>query len=222
MSAVWDERGRMLAAFLLTLKLAGVSAIGSLLLGTVLVSMRVSPIPVLRWSGAAYVNLVRNTPLTLVLLFCGLGLGTVFELQFGDDVSVTTYWLAIIGLTAYTATFVCEVLRAGINTVPVGQSEAARSLGFTFRQNLTLVVLPQAFRSVVGPLGSVLIALTKNTTVAAVIGGLESANVMKDLINAHGDASLPIFAGFALMFVLVTLPTGIFFGWLAKRVQVLR
>ena len=212
----------MFAAFLLTLKLTGVAAAGSLVFGSLLVAMRVSPVPVLRWAGAAYVNIVRNTPLTLVLLFCGLGLGSVFEVSFSDDLSVTNYWLASIGLIAYTSTFVCEVLRAGINTVPVGQSEAARSLGLTFGQNLALIVLPQAFRAVVAPLGSVLIALTKNTTVAAAIGVLESASVMKNLINEHGDAAIPIFAGFAVMFLLVTLPTGLFFGWLAKRMAVSR
>lgn len=222
MDAVFDERGRMLTAFLLTLKLAGVGAVGSLILGSLLVAMRVSPIPVLRGAGTAYVNVVRNTPLTLVLMFCGLGLGTVFEIRFSDDLSVTNYWLAAIGLVAYTSTFVCEVLRAGINTVPVGQSEAARSLGLTFRQNLTLIVLPQAFRAVISPLGSVLIALIKNTTVAAAIGVLESAIVMKEMINRHGDSAIPIFAGFAVMFLLVTLPTGLFFGWLAKRMAVSR
>jgi glutamate transport system permease protein len=220
--ALFDERGRMFTAFLLTLKLAGVSAIGSALFGTVLVAMRVSPVPVLRWLGGGYVNIVRNTPLTLILLFCGLGLGSVFQVKFSDDVSITSYWLSIIGLVAYTSTFVCEVLRAGINTVPLGQAEAARAIGLNFRQNLTLIVLPQAIRAVIGPLGSVLIALTKNTTVAAAIGTLESALVMKDLINLHGDAALPIFAGFALMFVAVTLPTGLFFGWLAKRTAVHR
>jgi len=220
--ALFDERGRMFTAFLLTLKLAGVSALGSALFGTVLVAMRVSPVPVLRWLGGGYVNIVRNTPLTLVLLFCGLGLGSVFQVKFSDDVSITSYWLSIIGLVAYTSTFVCEVLRAGINTVPLGQAEAARAIGLNFRQNLTLIVLPQAIRAVIGPLGSVLIALTKNTTVAAAIGTLESALVMKDLINLHGDAALPIFAGFALMFVAVTLPTGLFFGWLAKRTAVRR
>jgi glutamate transport system permease protein len=218
--ALFDERGKMFTAFLLTLKLAGVSALGSALFGTVLVAMRVSPVPVLRWLGGGYVNIVRSTPLTLILLFCGLGLGAVFQVKFSDDVSITSYWLSVIGLTAYTSTFVCEVLRSGINTVPLGQAEAARAIGLNFRQNLTLIVLPQAIRAVIGPLGSVLIALTKNTTVAAAIGTLESANVMKDLINSHGDAAIPIFAGFALMFVAVTLPTGLFFGWLAKRTAV--
>ena len=223
MQAVFDERGKMFAAFLLTLKLAGVSVIGSMILGTILVAMRVSPVPVLRWLGTWYVNVVRNIPLTLVLLFCGLGLGSVFEVKFsGTDESVTSFWLAIIGLVAYTATFVCEVLRAGINTVPVGQSEAARSIGLTFSQNLRLIVLPQAFRAVIAPLGSVLIALTKNTTVAAAIGVIESANEMKELINAHGDQAIAIFAGFALMFVAVTLPMGLIFSWLAKRMAVVR
>jgi len=113
-------------------------------------------------------------------------------------------------------------VRSGINSVDAGEVEAARSLGLPFRQLLSLVVLPQAFRAVISPLGSVLIALIKNTTVAAAIGVLESAIVMKEMINRHGDSAIPIFAGFAVMFLLVTLPTGLFFGWLAKRMAVSR
>jgi glutamate transport system permease protein len=122
----------------------------------------------------------------------------------------------------YTAAFVCEALRAGIQTVPVGQAEAARAIGLTFIQNLRLVVLPQATRSVVAPLGSLLIALTKNATIAGTIGVAETAVLMKDLINENGDQTIAIFFGFAIGFLVLTLPMGYFFGWLARKVAVLR
>ena len=94
----------------------------------------------------------------------------------------------MLGLIAYTSAFVCEALRSGINTVPVGQAEAARALGLSFTQVLRLIVLPQAFRSVVDPLANVLIALTKNTTVAAAIGVAEAATLMKDMIENEAAA----------------------------------
>ena len=116
--------------------------------------------------------MVRNTPLTLIILFCSFGLSQTLGITLVDPRSVTSiedsnFRLAMLGLMVYTAAFVCETVRSGVNTVPLGQAEAARSLGLTFSQNLRIVLLPQAFRSVIIPLGSVLIALTKNTSDAA-------------------------------------------------------
>ena len=129
--------------------------------------------------------------------------------------------MAVLGLAAYTAAFVCETVRAGVNTVPVGQAEAARSLGLTFGQNLRMILLPQAFRTVLIPLGSVLIALTKNTTIASAIGVAEAALLMKEMIE--NTAALLVVGGiFALGFVLLTLPTGLLFSWLGKRLAVAR
>jgi glutamate transport system permease protein len=124
-------------------------------------------------------------------------------------------------LTVYTAAFVCEAIRSGINTVPLGQAEAARSLGLTFSQNLRIIMLPQAFRAVIIPLGSVLIALTKNTTIASAIGVAESALLMKEMVE-NTSALLLVGGIFAIGFVILTLPTGLLFGWLGKRLAVLR
>ena len=128
---------------------------------------------------------------------------------------------SVLGLTLYTAAFVCETVRAGVNTVPLGQAEAARSLGFTFGQNMRIVLLPQAFRAVMIPLGSVLIALTKNTTIASAIGVAEAALLMKEMIE--NTAALLVVGGiFAAGFVVLTLPLGLLFGWLGKRLAVAR
>ncbi|WP_040797294.1 amino acid ABC transporter permease [Nocardia higoensis] len=213
---------QILEAFWVTIKLTFFSAIGALLLGTIVAAMRVSPIPVARWLGTAYVTIFRNTPLTLIIVFCSLGLYSALGWTLaGDSIVDNNYRWAIVGLSVYTAAFVCESLRSGINTVPLGQSEAGRSLGFGFAQNLRLVVLPQAFRAVIAPLGSVLIALTKNSTIAAAIGVAEAAHLMAEMIENEA-ALLAIGAIFAFGFVLITLPTGLFFGWLAKRYEVSR
>ncbi|MEU8195506.1 amino acid ABC transporter permease [Microbispora amethystogenes] len=222
MEAVVDELPVILGAFWLTVKLTVVSGLISLVWGMALAAMRVSPLPVLRGAGALYVNVLRNTPLTLIIVFCGLGLGTVMDVQFSDNLSLNSFWLSIIGLSAYTSAFVCEVVRAGINTVPLGQAEAARAIGLTFLQTLRLVILPQAVRTVIAPLGSLLNALVKNTTVAAAIGVMEAALRMKNLFDAHGDAIIPIFLGFAAGFVVLTLPLNLLSGRLARRLAVVR
>jgi glutamate transport system permease protein len=212
----------LLGAFWTTVQLTVLSAVGSLIWGTLLAGMRVGPVPLLRGFGTAYVNIVRNIPLTVIILFASLGLSQTLGINLGasafDDIN---FRLAVLGLTAYTSAFVCEALRSGINTVPVGQAEAARAIGLSFTQVLSLIVLPQAFRSVVGPLTNVLIALTKNTTVAAAIGVAEAASLMKKMIENEAQL-LAISAVFAFGFVCLTLPTGLILGWVGKKVAVKR
>ena len=218
--------GFIAKAFWTTIKLTALSAVGALLLGTALAAMRMSPVPILSRLGSTYVNIVRNTPLTLIILFCSFGLAQTLGITLADSKSPTSiadsnFRLAVLGLSVYTAAFVCETIRAGVNTVPMGQAEAARSLGLSFSQNLRIVLLPQAFRAVIIPLGSVLIALTKNTTIASAIGVAEAALLMKEMIE--NTAALLVVGGiFALGFMLLTLPLGLLFGWLGKKWAVVR
>ncbi|MCH9730261.1 MAG: amino acid ABC transporter permease [Actinomycetia bacterium] len=216
----------MFAAFWTTIQLTVFSAIGALVLGTALAAMRLAPVPMLNWLGTAYVNVVRNTPLTRIILICSFGrahtLGvTRASRQSPTFIEDSSFRLAMLGLMVYTAAFVCETVRSGVNTVPLGQAEAARSLGLTFGQNLRIVLLPQAFRAVLIPLGSVLIALTKNTTIASAIGVAEAALLMKEMIE--NTAAVMVVGGiFALGFLVLTLPLGLLFGWLGKQMSVAR
>lgn len=221
-----DNAYDIVGAFWTTIQLTALSAVGALILGTLLAAMRLSPVPMLTWIGTTYVNVIRNTPLTLILLFCSFGLSQTLQITLVDRNSPTSiedsnFRLAVLGLSLYTAAFVCETVRSGVNTVPIGQAEAARSLGFTFSQNLRIVLLPQAFRSVLIPLGSVLIALTKNTTIASAIGVAEAALLMKTMVENQADLLL-ISGIFAAGFVILTLPVGLLFGWLGKRLAVAR
>ncbi|MEU9173100.1 amino acid ABC transporter permease [Streptomyces sp. NPDC048420] len=213
----------VLGAFWMTVKLTALSALGSLIWGTLLAAMRVSPVPLMRGFGTAYVNIVRNIPLTVIIIFTSLGLADIFGVTMGasDDFKVQGFRLAVLGFVVYTAAFVCEAIRSGINTVPLGQAEAARAIGLNFSQTLRLIVLPQAFRSVIGPLANVLIALTKNTTVAAAIGVAEAAYLMKEMIENEAQTLL-IGVVFAFGFVVLTLPMGLLLGWLSKRLAVKR
>ncbi len=220
------EKYDVLAAFWMTIYLTFFAAIGSLLIGTVLAVMRVSPVGVLRGLGAFYVNTVRNTPLTLILLFCVLGVLYVLQIPLAPTDSPTSVrdnairW-AIVGLSVYHAAFVCEALRSGVNTVDRGQAEAARAIGLTFPQSMREVILPQAFRGAIAPLGSVLIALTKNTTVASIIGVAEASGLMKTIIE-NETASVTVFLVFAVGFVILTLPVGVLFTSLSRRLAVKR
>jgi len=211
----------LLGAFWLTIQLAFWSAIGSLVIGTVIAVLRVSPVPVLRLIGTAYVNTFRNTPLTLLMVFSILGLTYVLGIQLSPDVSTNIYLWAIVVLSVYHAAFVCEALRSGVNTIPAGQAEAARSIGLTFNQSLTEVLMPQAFRGAIAPLGSTMIALIKNTTVAAVIGASEAAGLMATIIE-NETGGVGVFFLFALGFVILTLPLGVVFTHYSRKLAVKR
>lgn len=214
-------------AFWVTIQLTVLSAVGSLIWGTILTAMRVGPVPVMRWFATTYVNIFRNTPLTIIVLFSSLGLAstlgiTLVSADSRTSITDSAFRLAVLSFIVYTSTFVSEAIRSGINTVPVGQAEAARALGMGFTRVLGTIVLPQAFRAVIAPLASVLIALTKNTTVAAVIGVAEAALLMSEMVENESDVLFLVFAIFALGFVILTLPTGLLLGWVARKLEVRR
>jgi glutamate transport system permease protein len=201
LNVVLNNFGLFWLGFVSTLKLLGISGIGALLLGGLVASLRVSPFGSFQALSAIYTEILRNTPLTLVFFFCVFvlpKLGVVLDFQIS----------AIVALTVYTAPFVAEALRSGINGVPIGQAEAARSIGLRFNQVLTLVLLPQAVRMVIPPLINVFIALTKNTSVAGGFFVFELFSVGKRLANLHGSAVVPVLLGIACFYLLITVPLG--------------
>lgn len=211
----------VVGAIWMTIQLALLSAIGATVIGTIVAVLRVSPVAALRAVGTSYVNVIRNTPLTVLLVMSVLGFSFILGLSLSDNLPRNAYWWAIIMLALYHAAFICEALRSGVNTIPAGQAEAARSIGLTFGQSLREVLLPQAFRGAIAPLVSTYIALIKNTTVAAVIGVADSAGLLQKITENEG-AQLPIFFLFALIFVVLTLPLGVFGTNLSRRLAVKR
>ena len=209
-------------AFGMTLLLTFFSAIGALVIGTIVAVLRVSPVPLFQRVGALYVNIVRNTPLTLIIIACNIVMIVNLGLSFSDDLARNNIIWAVIGLSIYHAAFVCESLRSGVNTVPPGQAEAARSVGLTFAQSLREVMLPQAFRGAITPLGNTLIALTKNTTVATAIGVAEIAGLQREMTEFRSDLALLILAVVAIGFVIITLPMGLLTSYLSSRLAVKR
>ena len=221
------QRYDVLSAFWMTIKLTAVSAVGALVLGTLVAVCRVSPVAVMRGIGTAYVTVVRNTPLTLIVLFCATGLYAQMGMRLAADASPTSIVdnnvrFGVVALVVYHAAFVAESLRSGINTVPQGQAEAARAIGLGFKDTLLTVILPQAFRGSIAPLGSTLIALTKNTTVVATIGVAEASYLMRNMIEFNSSLLIPIFVIMATGFVVLTLPMGILFTSMSRRLVVRR
>lgn len=211
MDVVLDNGDLITKAFGYTVFLFLVSGLLSLAFGTFLVAMRVGPVSVLRRAAAAYVTVVRNTPLVMIFLFMQVGAGKIFDwarfgwvdIHIGPFDFTSFFTAAVIALTLYTSCFVCEALRSGVNAVPMGQAEAARAIGLPFLGVMTQVVLPQATRASVPPLASTLIALLKNTSVAAVFGVLEAAAQMKSFTNDYATERWGIFFAFAVGYIIL-------------------
>ena len=216
MNAITDNWGLFGDAFLRSLGICLWAMAGALAIGTVIAATRVSPVAPLRGFGTMYVTLIRNCPLTVVLFFIAFGLPEI-------GINRSYYFFGVSALAIYTGAFVCEALRAGINSVPAGQAEAARAIGLTFTQSLRTVILPQAFRTSIPPLGSVLIAMFKNSAVLGafgVAGELFSTGIR--LTSAQGYASTPVFLAIALFYLCITIPAGLILQVLERRAVIFR
>jgi glutamate transport system permease protein len=230
LSVIIDNLDLFVSGFLLTLQLCILAAVGALLLGTILAVMRISPVPPLRWFGTSYVNLFRNTPLTVVFFMVVFALPTIgiradflripgLDIAFPRlGIDLPYFRMAIFALALYTGAFVCEALRSGVNAVSPGQAEAARAIGLTFSQNLRYVVLPQAWKAAIVPLGSVIIAMIKNSALAGFFGlsGDLSATFQR-LVSAGGQAAVPVFLAVAVGFLVMTVPLGLLLDQVEKR-----
>ena len=203
-------------AFLTTLSLSLLAGLLALVLGTLLAAMRVSPVAPLRAAATFYVEVFRNTPLTVVFFFLAFGIVEI-DLQFPSR-----FLSAVAALSLYTAAFVSEALRSGINSVPAGQAEAARALGLDFRQTLGSIVLPQAFRTVVPPLGNVWIALAKNTSIAAGFAVTDLAAALQRLANQNADQLIVVFLAIVVAYLIITLPSAWLIGVIERRTAILR
>jgi len=214
--AVFSNLDLYWSGFLKTVQICLWAAAGSLVLGTLMATFRISPVPPLRWLGTWWVNVFRNCPLTVVLFFVAFGLPEV-------GVNGAYFWFGVTGLILYTSAFVCEAVRSGVNSVPAGQAEAARSIGLTFGQSLRFVVLPQALRTVVPPLGSVEIAMIKNSAIVGAFGvGGDLFSVGQSLTSGQGYAALPVLTGVTVGYLLLTLPAGAALAVIERRVAIAR
>lgn len=202
------------SGFRITVALVGIAAVGSLGVGTLLASFRLAPVPVLPLVARGQVELFRNTPLLVQMYLFFFGLGSI-------GLRLEPFTAAALALSLYTGAYVSEVLRAGVLTIPAGQVEAARSVGLDFVQTLRSVVLPQAFRTVIPPLGNLFIAMIKNSAIAAGIGTADLLFQGK-LVDGRTFATFEIFSGVLAGYLVLTLPAAALVHRLERRLAIKR
>ncbi|MFF4621075.1 amino acid ABC transporter permease [Nonomuraea jabiensis] len=214
MSVLLDHLPELWQGLIVTFQLTAVSFAGAAVLGALVCALRVSPVRVLRAIGTAYVESFQNLPLLVLLVLAFFGLP---EIGVKAEPLVT----AIVVIAVYEAAYVGEALRSGVNSVSRGQGEAARAIGLTFGQSLRHVVLPQALRTVVQPLGNIFIATTMNTALAAAVGVVD-LTAAANRVNLVEAQPIPIFVGAGLAYALIAAAAGFVTGRLERKLVILR
>lgn len=214
MRIILSHSGDLLSGFGVTIELTVLGFVGAVILGTFLAVCRVVPVTPLRVVGAIYVEFFRNIPLLALLILVIFGLPDV-------GVTYSLFVSATLCLALSGAAFVCEAMRAGINTVPVGQAEAARAIGLTFVQSLRHVILPQAFRTMVQPLVNVFIGVALSSSLAAAVGVSELTNRTQQLNLKYAEA-VGSFLVAGVLYLLLAMTGGGVGGWLERRLAIRR
>jgi glutamate transport system permease protein len=213
-NAIVGHVGQLAHGLLLTLAMTIVGFACALALGVLLAVFLISPVAPMRTLATAYVAVFRNIPLLVWLALFVFGLpeiGMLYSLLTTVTAAMALYWAA----------FICEVIRSGVRTVPPGQIEAARALGFRFTRILRHLVLPQATRSMVQPLGNIFIGLTLNTSLAAAVGVRELTGEAQ-FFTIRYDVPIPIFVVTTVIYVLMTLTGGLVTGRLERKLAISR
>nr|WGD99626.1 amino acid ABC transporter permease [Bacillus velezensis] len=195
--------------FLHTLLASFIALAGDFALGVLIAVMRITAFKPLQWIGTAYVEFIRNIPLLLITFVFYFGLPNA-------GLRLDGFQAGTIALTIYTSAFIAEAIRAGILTVSKGQMEAARSSGFTYSQAMRYVILPQAVKIVIPPLGNQFLNLVKNSSILGVVAGLDLM-YQADLVSSSTLVVFDVYIFVALFYLIVTIPLSIGVHYLERR-----
>ena len=192
-----------------TIESSLIALIGSLILGVIFAMLEISPNKTVHIIGRTYVEIFRNIPLLVVAMFFYIVMP-----QFIPGLDGFT--AGTIGLTIYTSAFIAETVRAGIESVDVGQMEAARSNGMTYLQSMRFIVLPQAIKIVVPPLGNQFVNLVKNSSVLAFLAGFDLM-YQGNLIASTTFKTTDTYLAVGLLYLIMTMPLSYLMRYLEKR-----
>jgi putative glutamine transport system permease protein len=189
----WVNIRFLLDGLLVTVEVAVLSIIFSFIIGSLLGLVRYLKIPIVSKVVGLLIDLIRNLPLLLIIFF------TYFALpQIGIRLDI--FWSAIAAMTIFESAMLSEIIRAGLNSVPKGQTEAGLSTGLTYSQTLLFIIIPQAFKAMVPPILSQFISLIKDTSLAIIISLPEITHNAKIIYGQNTDYVIPMFVAMALMY----------------------
>lgn len=205
-----SHAGEFLTGFGWTILSSILALIGSIILGTAFALMEVVPNKLANIIGRIYIEIVRNIPLLVITMF--------FYVVIANVIKISGFAAGTFGLTLYTSAFIAETVRAGINAVPKGQLEGAMSNGLSWWQGMRYVVLPQAFKLVIPPLGNQFINLIKNSSVLAFVAGLDLMYQANQISQATFDTFGP-FIIVGIFYLILTMPLSYYMRYLENRLE---
>ena len=208
-SILIDNLDTYLEGFKNTIFASLIGLVGSFVIGVIVAVMRIAPIKPLNWIGTAYVEFIRNIPLLIIAFFFYVGLPSM-------GVTLTGFVAGTIALSIYTASFIAEAMRAGIQSVPKGQMEAARSSGLSYLQAMKTIILPQAIKIVIPPIGNQFINLVKNSSILGMIAGLDLM-YFGDIVSSQTFVTFDVYIFVGLLYLVLTIPLSLGVGYLEKR-----
>jgi glutamate transport system permease protein len=214
LDVIIDNAPYLLGGVLVTVQLAALGFVGATVLGSIIGSLRIGPVPSLRLFATTYIEVFRSLPITVILVFLYFAMPEV-------GVTLSGFGAAATGLSLYYGAYIAEAIRSGVNAVPAGHIDAARALGLPYGMLLTRVVLPQAVRSVVAPVGNIFVDIAKNTSIAYTITVLEITGRATDLVSRFAEPAA-VFLATAVAYLILTVPLGLFFRWLERRTAIKR
>lgn len=207
----------LLAGTLITLQLAVISIAIGLVAGSLIGIARLSKTKPVRWLARAYVDFFRGTPLLVQIFMIYFGIPALIQ-ELGIEFSFDRFIAAVVALSLNSAAYIAEIVRAGIVSIEVGQTEAAASLGLDTTQTLRYVIFPQALRRMLPPLGNTFISLLKDTTLVAIIG-FEELFRQGQLIVAENYRPFELYAIVSLIYLALTLLSSQLFSYLERRMN---
>jgi putative glutamine transport system permease protein len=208
-SILIDYQDYYLKGYLNTIEASLLALVLAFAIGVIIAVFRIAPIKPLNWFGAAYVEFIRNVPLLITVFLFYAGLPVL-------GINMSGFASGSLGLAVYTGAFIAEAIRAGILAVPKGQMEAARSSGLTYMQAMRFVVLPQAIKIVIPPLGNQFLNLVKNSSILGIVAGLDLM-YHGDLINSDTFDVFSTYIFVGMFYLSLTIPLSLFVGWLERR-----
>jgi putative glutamine transport system permease protein len=206
-----ENAGMLLAGLLVTLEVSALAFVLAMVLGIGVAVCRVAPVAALRRFGTAYVEFFRNIPLLVQIFFLFFGLPSI-------GIKIPAFWCGVLALGIYTGAFVAEAIRSGIAAVPPGQLEAALATGLRYVQAMRLVVLPQAVRLTIPPLGNTALNMIKNSSLVSAISIADILGTA-NLLGARTFSYVPLFVGAAVLYLAITVPAAVGINVLEQRAQ---
>ncbi|MBH5318335.1 amino acid ABC transporter permease [Paenibacillus sp. GSMTC-2017] len=208
-SILIEHKEQFFAGLTTTVQVSLLALLLSIIIGIIVAVMKISPIKIIKGIATVYTEIIQNTPLIIQIFFFYFGLGAI-------GIQLDAFVSGVFGLAVYSGAYIAEAIRAGIQSVNHGQLEAGRASGLTYIQTMRYIILPQAIKVVIPPLGSQFLNLVMGS---AILGSISGKDLMyyADIISSKTAVVFDVYIFVALFYLILTLPLSFFISYLERK-----